>query len=607
MRHPLFIASLACAVSSCFSPVIEQQCERDADCGSGWLCIASQCIPPQMSGGGASDGGLGGGTAGGVGGGVAGGTNAGGGMGGGVATGGGGDVGGGVGGGAGGTGGGGSALCNANNCDGCCALDVCVSLGAENDFACGIKGGECGPCAMGSQCAMGSCVGGPCNSANCPSGCCSGNGCVPFTAQSTLTCGNSGQQCLPCGNNTACTNGVCDTPVCNSQTCLGGCCENNKCVPFAQQSSATCGVAGLTCMACPPGAGCNLGTCSTSSCGPASCTGCCFNGTCLRGADPFACGAGGQACTQCGAGDTCLNGVCEPCGPQTCMGCCGPNGFCQNGNQSGACGFAGQMCESCPAGQTCQFNKCTPVNMTTNVGDPCSSDSDCAGLGTSAICKLTTSTGNASYLNGYCTLKCGTGNGCPMGSACETVPNRGETDFICLARCNGPNGQTCRSPGYSCYQFAPNMAQACWIFPAPPTLDGGIITVDGGMSGRPVGAACTDNNQCQPTTNFCVPETLSMINTGYVGGYCSDNCSATSPCPAGSVCISENLGGVLTNNSCKSICFNPGGGQGLCRANYVCTANPAGGMIGWCGPRCEAQSFPCPSGGMCNAMTGYCQ
>src|SRR5262245_19045368 len=89
MRNALAI-SCSLAVASCFAPVLERQCERDQDCGSGWRCIAASCTPGDLgpdggagsrgggSGGGAAGGASGGGTAGARGGGIGGGGTAGG-------------------------------------------------------------------------------------------------------------------------------------------------------------------------------------------------------------------------------------------------------------------------------------------------------------------------------------------------------------------------------------------------------------------------------------------------------------------------------------------------------------------------------------------------
>jgi hypothetical protein len=303
---------------------------------------------------------------------------------------------------------------------------------------------------------------------------------------------------------------------------------------------------------------------------------------------------------QCPAGTQCLNGSCQGCSPTTCPSGCCQFGFCQPGNLSGACGTGGGACASCPAGSSCQFQQCTPVGAA-RVGSPCTLDSDCANLGMAAVCKRFTSSGNAAYVGGYCTLRCGTGLTCPMGSSCASAPSVGENDSICLQNCAATS--QCRNPGYACYSFPQGNFNACWIFPTPSLSDGGFPQ-DAGTA-RAVGAPCTDNFQCQPPNGaFCLPQSISTINTGYVGGYCSRNCDAASPCPAGSVCITENLGGVVST-TCKPLCFTPGMGQGVCRNNYICQGSPTG--VSWCGPRCSNQSFPCPGGGMCNNATGYCQ
>jgi hypothetical protein len=70
------------------------------------------------------------------------------------------------------------------------------------------------------------------------------------------------------------------------------------------------------------------------------------------------------------------------------------------------------------------------------------------------------------------------------------------------------------------------------------------------------------------------------------------------------VCVTHNLGGV-TSTVCMQVCFNPGAGQGVCRAGYICRGNPNGGSA-FCGPRCENESFSCPGGGFCDPSTGYC-
>ncbi len=590
MRHALSLAILFCAATSCLQPVIERQCEKDADCGSGWICIAQNCVPPGSS---SNDGGVGGGTSA-AGGGTSvggGGTSVGGGSAGGGAATGGGPVG----------GGGGTSLCNQTNCpDGCCAGGACILASVQTNGLCGLKAAACQACASGSACSDGVCTGGACNAMNCPDGCCSGNGCVNQNNQSSLQCGNSGAACSSCTMGTECTGGTCAPLPCNIMTCPDGCCDGTTCIPLPSQTTAECGQAGNACEQCDPTSSCNLGTCAAGGCGAQSCLGCCFNGSCLGGLDEFACGVGGDACTVCPPTSTCLDGFCAGCGAVTCTGCC-QNGFCQSGNDNTACGMQGNVCEVCPVTESCEMQRCGGVMKQAFVGDPCSADSDCATIAPGAICKHFTSTGSGVYQNGYCTLLCTGANTCPGGSECETIPSHGETDSLCLKTCDA-TAAGCRNPGYACYMFGTTV-DACWIFPEPPLSDGGIVTVDAGSFGEAVGHPCTQTSQCEPETNLCIPELLGMFDTGYVGGYCSEMCT-NSPCPVGSVCVADSLGGMASTNTCKSLCSNPGMGQGSCRTGYICQTSASG--LSWCGPRCNNQTLPCLGNGTCNAMTGYC-
>src|SRR5207249_1052258 len=150
-----------------------------------------------------------------------------------------------------------------------------------------------------------------------------------------------------------------------------------------------------------------------------------------------------------------------------------------------ACGAGGQICQQCANGEMCQLQKCVPV-VSSRVGDACFTDLDCAGIAPGAFCKQFTSTFNARYQGGYCTLRCN-GTTCPMGSSCATAAAFGESDVICLANCTTTT--QCRMPGYACYAFGPNGPNACWIFPTPPLFDGGMPPPmpDAGVA-QPVGA-----------------------------------------------------------------------------------------------------------------------
>lgn len=145
------------------------------------------------------------------------------------------------------------------------------------------------------------------------------------------------------------------------------------------------------------------------------------------------------------------------------------------------CGVEGSACVTCGLGQICSRGVCAPPPSNKRVGDACAADSECQqSLGTAAICKQRTSSGNASYPGGYCTLRCAsTASQCPVGSTCvSVVAPYGESDSLCWDNCGA--GDACRTPGYACYGVG--SLNACWISPLPP-IGGGA----GGGGGAPIG------------------------------------------------------------------------------------------------------------------------
>jgi hypothetical protein len=245
------------------------------------------------------------------------------------------------------------------------------------------------------------------------------------------------------------------------------------------------------------------------------------------------------------------------------------------------------------------------------LGGPCTSTADCTSLGTGATCKLNTSTGNAPYPLGYCTLPCpatgspgdpcGSGLGECIGSSQSELPYYGEGDFICASKCDAPGTQsTCRN-GYACYGDG-----FCWLNPIPP--------FDGGGFDTKVGQACTSDGQCQnpPSTDFgyCVTATGSSGATGFTGGYCTADCSfdnTGSFCGPTGACFGFDLSDGGTFAACLRTCATPGGGHST-RTGYSCFTGQAndGGVIGYLFPACDAPGNPCPSNYFCNSASGYC-
>ncbi|MEW6435423.1 MAG: hypothetical protein AB1730_28335 [Myxococcota bacterium] len=268
---------------------------------------------------------------------------------------------------------------------------------------------------------------------------------------------------------------------------------------------------------------------------------------CQPGDSPLACGTGGAGtmCVNCGIGEQCVNGACvmAACGPMTCNGCC-TNNFC--------------------------------VTPTQQNRLACGS-------------------------NGAACMGCGMGQQCTNG-ACVTPPPCDAT--TCPTGCcqngqcqPGNTNRSCGTGGAACMPCG--LGNQC-VAGACLTPDGGAVT--------PVaaGSPCTSSMGCQPPQGaFCIRESAFGQPSGYTGGYCSAQCGTMQPCASG-VCVTEPLFGV-SGSTCRASCTGPGLGQSTCRTGYVCVGI-AGATTGYCRPNCNNGGLAaCPTGQMCDAMTGYCQ
>lgn len=513
--------------------------------------------------------------------------------------------------------------CGPSNCGGCCdAQGVCQS--AQTNLACGLNGAACTQCPLDQACQAGTCAPAnppPTSSCTGCAGCCGAGGCQP--GDSILACGSGGVACIACKNHQECKNGTCvdrgsgDGGTCGPGNCAG-CCRNNVCVTDSSDNPLNCGTGGATCDTCTGTESCVSGTCSApGSCNASNCNGCCDGTTCvpLSGQSDTRCGSNGSACIAC-SGATCSNGACtttqQGCGPGTsnpCTnGCCsgtGTSATCVAGTSDFACGKGGAQCEYCIFGEVCQNQACiAPVE----VGDPCSTDSDCADLGGSYRCKKTTTSGNASYSGGYCTILCSTNSDCTANSTCVSLPGGfGEGDSMCFRSCAGSTD--CRSPGYECYDLG-NSVGGCWINPLP--------SYDAGPPADKIGIACTSDSQCinPPDDGYCIPATDTGGNpTGWPGGYCSATCFTEEHCGTDGICITFTDENGDDFNACQARCAAANAGQSTCRSGYICEgyllALPDGGSQpsteGICMPRCDNPgSSGCPTGSSCQS-SGYCQ
>lgn len=357
------------------------------------------------------------------------------------------------------------------------------------------------------------------------------------------------------------------------------------------------------------------------SCGPTNCSdGCCVGAQCVRGAaqSNSQCGQGGFACLSCVTGNNCVSGQCTggaSCDAQNCPnGCCSGTAclsLAQQGN--GACGNNGNMCMACPGAQVCLNGSC---QQPATIGSACSTSAQCASLGTGAYCKLRTSTNNASYQNGYCTIPCTAAGACAggqgtcIGGPTSVLSVYGEQERFCAVNCpSGGQQSTCRT-GYSCY--GDQTGGFCWLSPIPP--------FDGGGIPDKLGNACTLDTQCinPPGADwgFCIQGTSSTgAPNRFVGGYCTAECTYDNTgafCGPNGICAGfSNDGGPQTDfGLCLRTCSTPGQGRSALRAggSYVCLSSRGsdGGTIGILWPACDTPTSTCRPGTFCNTQNGYC-
>lgn len=177
------------------------------------------------------------------------------------------------------------------------------------------------------------------------------------------------------------------------------------------------------------------------------------------------------------------------------------------------------------------------------VGSSCGADSECTT--SNGIC-LT------NFDNGYCSVKCTGGGGCPSGSHCEA---QGDESF-CLRSCE--NNGSCRS-GYECSSIE---------VASPSCLPGSDRFVKN-PNGKQDGEACVSDINCRG--GVCI-----RAGEGYPGGYCTTtNCGDSDDCNGGT-CINDGNG-----TRCKASCD----ADSDCRDSYTC-------LNGVCNPQSGGGSNP---------------
>ncbi|MBI2896834.1 MAG: hypothetical protein HYY06_24970 [Deltaproteobacteria bacterium] len=196
---------------------------------------------------------------------------------------------------------------------------------------------------------------------------------------------------------------------------------------------------------------------------------------------------GGQCTRQCAADEECgESAVCDP--DSLCRRACSSDGDCRQGY-------------SCQGGGPDRFCDVAPEEASP-IGAPCSDHSGCE----SDLC-------NTDDPGGQCTQVCTDSSDCPTGAVCS--------EGLCFSACEVD--ADCReAEGYSCQGDAPD--RFCDVAPEPRA---------------PIGDACGADEDCES----------GLCDTEDPGGQCTQACSATTGCPAGSICAERFCRAICTTDA----------------------------------------------------------
>lgn len=216
------------------------------------------------------------------------------------------------------------------------------------------------------------------------------------------------------------------------------------------------------------------------------------------------------------------------------------------------------------------------------LGLPCAVNANCS----SVLCiPEARSASSVSWTGGTCSQACVAGGTCPGSAAC--VPFADGTAW-CLTHC--AQAGDCRQ-GYICSSAVGACLPDCRLgFSCGTSLDCDQATGACVPGSQAVGAACSLDAECK--SGLCTPEQTAGSGKQWEGGYCTQSCSTSAPCPQGSSCVTYDDG----SSYCASAC----GASSDCRSGYACS-----GSAKVCLPDCR-QGWSCGTALTCDSVTGSC-
>lgn len=273
--------------------------------------------------------------------------------------------------------------------------------------------------------------------------CQSGTTCINNNCEPCIFKWACGAQCLVCEAATPnCYEGQCVVCRANSDCANGYWCENNDCIPCANDDPAHCGAQCNECWGAIPVCDGGVCSCNETSCGNLFC----IEGSCQACDTAGACG---PSCTPCPeALPYCAEGTCVQCRINS---ECAHGNWCDEGLCK-ACGnspdHCGPLCATCGGDEPiCDGTSCVCNDASCGIGRRCV-DGNCANCSTTEACGPTCETCDSA--RHYCLS---TAVGCvECRDSTDCLTNWTCIDYACSDMCqgiqgcasdNGPNGEEC--------------------------------------------------------------------------------------------------------------------------------------------------------------------